>query len=90
MWLKLKAGEIEIATGELTILESLVAPIKNSNTILIDAYNQLFLSSEVQLIPITQPVLRTAAHLRATTNIKTPDAIHAATALAQNCSIFNE
>jgi predicted nucleic acid-binding protein len=37
---------------------------------------------------ITQTILRDAAHLRATTNIKTPDAIHAATALNVGCTLF--
>jgi len=46
------------------------------------------LSSEINLIPINQAILKIAANLRAQTNLKTPDAIHAATALNMGCTIF--
>ncbi|BAY22207.1 PilT protein domain protein [Calothrix sp. NIES-2100] len=42
----------------------------------------------MQLIPISQSILRQAANLWATTNLKTPDAIHAATALSVSCNQF--
>jgi len=45
-------------------------------------------SPDVQMLPITQTVLEKAASLRATMNIKTPDAIHAATALLNGCGLF--
>ena len=88
LWLKFQAGEIELMTSELTLLETLVFPLKNANTILFRDYEQLLLSSEIQLVPITQSVLRTAANLRANTNLKTPDAIHAATAITEGCTLF--
>jgi len=40
-------------------------------------------SKEVQLIPITLPILEHAASLRARMGLKAPDAIHAATALTK-------
>jgi predicted nucleic acid-binding protein len=88
LWLKLQAGEIQIVSSELILMETLVLPLRNSNSILINAYEQLLISSEMQLIPISQSILRQAANLRATTNLKTPDAIHAATALSVNCHQF--
>ena len=42
----------------------------------------------MQLIPIDLAVLREAARLRATTNLKKPDAVRAATALSEGCTIF--
>lgn len=42
----------------------------------------------MDLISITQALLRKAAQLRARTKLKTPDAIHAATALSRNCTLF--
>jgi predicted nucleic acid-binding protein len=42
----------------------------------------------VTLLPISLAILEQTAHLRATTNSKTPDAIHAATALAIGCTQF--
>ncbi|MFN6515877.1 MAG: type II toxin-antitoxin system VapC family toxin [Nostoc sp. CreGUA01] len=88
LWLKFQLGELEIISSELILMEALVLPLKNANISLIQAYENLLISSEVQLVPISQPVLRQAANLRATTNLKTPDAIHAATALSVNCNQF--
>ncbi len=88
LWLKFQTSEIELMTTELTLLETLVFPLKNANTILVSDYEQLLLSSDIQLVPITQSVLRTAANLRANTNLKTPDAIHAATAISEGCTLF--
>lgn len=88
LWLKFQTGEIELMTSELTLLETLVFPLKNANTILVSDYEQLLLSSDIQLVPITQSVLRTAANLRANTHLKTPDAIHAATAISEGCTLF--
>jgi predicted nucleic acid-binding protein len=87
LWAKLQASEISIVSSELTLMESLVVPLRNGNTILIDAYEQL-LSSQVSLVPISQTILKSAAQLRATTNLRTPDAIHAATALDADCTLF--
>lgn len=69
-------------------METLVVPIRDSNTALINTYEQLLLSQTIRLIPIDQTVLKEAARLRATTNLKTPDAIHAATALNNGCTLF--
>lgn len=88
LWLKFQTGELEIISSELILMETLVVPLRNANNALIADYEQLLLSSEMRLIPISQAVLRQAAILRATTNLKTPDAIHAATALSVNCTQF--
>jgi len=88
LWLKFQTGELEIISSEIILLEALVVPLKNTNISLIEAYEQLLLSSEIRLIPISQSILRQAANLRAITNLKTPDAIHAATALSVGCNQF--
>ena len=88
MWLKLKAGEIRLVTSELTLLETLVMPLRQADATLVQAYEQLLSGTDIQLVPISQQILREAATLRATTNLKTPDAIHATTAFSVNCSFF--
>ncbi|QSJ19933.1 type II toxin-antitoxin system VapC family toxin [Nostoc sp. UHCC 0702] len=88
LWLKLQAGEIEVVSSELILMKTLVLPLKNADTFLLDAYEQLLLNGGIQLIPITQSILRQAANFRATSNLKTPDAIHAATALSVSCNQF--
>lgn len=75
-------------SSELILLEVLVAPLRNNNNFLVADYEQLLLNSGMQLIPIDQSILRQAANLRATTNLKTPDAIHWATAEFINCDLF--
>lgn len=88
LWLKLQAGEIEVVSSELILMETLVLPLRNADTFLLNAYEQLLLSGGMRLIPISQLILRQAANIRATTNLKTPDAIHAATALSVSCNQF--
>jgi len=68
------------------LLETLVQPIRQNNQILIAAYETLLTRTEIELFPITLDVLRESAKLRAAENLKTPDAIHAATAKAANCN----
>ena len=69
-------------------MEILVTPLRNSDSNLVSDYEQLLTASEIRLLPINQSILKTAAHLRATTNLKTPDAIHASTAMNHTCTIF--
>lgn len=88
LWQKLQANEVRVFSSELTLLETLVLPLRSANVKLVNDYEQLLLSSNMQLVPIDLAVLREAARLRATTNLKTPDAIHAATALSEGCTIF--
>jgi predicted nucleic acid-binding protein len=88
LWLKFQARELEIISSELILMETLVLPLRNGDRFLVNAYEQLLLSEAMQLIPISQSILRQAANLRATTSLKTPDAIHAATALSINCNQF--
>lgn len=88
LWLKFQTNEVEIISSELILMETLVVPLRNANNALIAEYEQILLSSEMRLVPISQVILRQAATLRATINIKTPDAIHAATALSVNCTQF--
>ena len=86
VWQASQNGQIEIITSELTLLELLVAPLKQNNQTLVTAYERLLTATEVRLLPISVFVLREAANLRAQLNLKTPDAIHAAS--AHNCDLF--
>ena len=88
LWQSLKANETEVFTSELTLLETLVQPIKQNNQSLISAYESLLTKTDVKLEPISLDILRRAADLRAAQNLKTPDAVHASTAIASNCSYF--
>jgi len=89
LWLTAHAGKLQIQSSELALLEVLVKPFKDGDAVLELSFRSLLLGSrEVQLIPITKIILERAAGLRATVGLKTPDAIHAATALLNGCAQF--
>ena len=88
LWQAAKAKTIEIVSSELVLMESLVGPLKSGDAALAHAYEQLFQQARTRLLPITQSILREAARLRATTRLKTPDALHAATAQLAGCVLF--
>jgi predicted nucleic acid-binding protein len=90
MWRASQNGDFGLVSSELLLLETLVKPIKEADVTLENLFRELLLNSrEFQLIPITIPILDSAAQIRATTRLKPPDAIHAATALSiNNCTMF--
>ena len=88
LWRSVQANDLAVVTSELTLLETLVQPIRENNQTLIEAYQTLLTKTEVVLFPITTEVLRASADLRALHNFKTPDAIHAATALTSGCGFL--
>jgi predicted nucleic acid-binding protein len=88
VWLAAQAKKVEVVSSELILLETTVGPLKSGNTKLATTFEQLFQQPQTRLFPITRAVLMEAARLRARTKHKTPDAIHAATALTEGCSLF--
>jgi predicted nucleic acid-binding protein len=88
LWAALDARLIEVVTSELTLLETLVKPLRDGNQVLIDDYEKLLTATNIKMQPITASILQDAAKIRAITNLKTPDAIHAATALSVGSKQF--
>jgi predicted nucleic acid-binding protein len=88
LWQAAKGRTIEIVSSDLALLETLVGPLKAGDTALATAYEQLFQQAQTRLLPITHAILREAAGLRATTRLKTPDVLHAATARQAGCALF--
>jgi predicted nucleic acid-binding protein len=80
-------GELELHGSELLLLEAFVLPLKDVNRSLIERYEQV-LATGVRLAAISKSILRRASELRASQNLKTPDAIHAASALDARCDAF--
>ena len=88
LWQTARSGAISIVSSELALMETLVRPIKVNDITLQTAYESALLGTEVRLLPITQSVLREAARLRAIIpSLRTPDALHAATALVFGSSL---
>ena len=88
MWLQAQAGHFSIVSSDLVVLETLVKPLREGDTVVELLFRSLFEASEVRLIPATRPLWEEAARLRAETGLKTPDALHAAAALHAGCTIF--
>ena len=75
-------------SSRLSLLECRVKPLRQSNQTLLAQYNSLFASSEVQLIEIDVQVIDKATELRAIHYLKTPDAIHLASAIIAGATSF--
>lgn len=88
LWQAAKGKAIEIVSSDLVLMETLVGPLKSGDVALASAYEQLFQQAQTRLFPMTHSVLREAARLRAATRLKTPDALHAATAQQVSCVQF--
>jgi predicted nucleic acid-binding protein len=89
LWLTASTGKVKVVTSELTLLEVLVKPLKVGDATTATMYRTVLKhTSDVQMLPITQSVLEVAANLRATLGLKTPDALHVATALLHKSMLF--
>ena len=87
-WQQAEAGQFVVVCSELIIAETLVRPIREGNADLAAAFRAVFAAPEVDLIPTTRQLWEDTARLRADTGLKTPDALHAATALSTGCTLF--
>lgn len=82
-------GEVELVTSAITLLEVLVVPYRAGNAVLARRYEELLSRSRgLKLVDLRRPVLRAAAHLRATHGVGTPDALQLAAALDERCGCF--
>ena len=87
-WRQAEAGQFIVVCSELVIAETLVRPIREGNAVLATAFRSVFAAPEVDIVPVTRQLWEDTARLRAETGLKTPDALHAATALSAGCAIF--
>ncbi len=88
MWQQARAGEFDVASSDITVLETLVKPLREGDEVVEMLLRSMFDAHEVSLIPATRELWEDAARIRADTGLKTPDALHAATALGAGCAAF--
>ena len=89
LWAALDAGLLRCVTSELSLLETLVKPLRDGNLELASLYRQVLRgTSGLSCLPIQLAVIESAARLRAAHRLRTPDAIHAATAMESGCVLF--
>jgi predicted nucleic acid-binding protein len=72
-------GRITIAISTITVAELLVGPLKLGQDALAKRYEKALGAFDV--IPVSLEIASTAARLRASTGLRLPDALQAATAL---------
>jgi len=77
-----------VGWSELAVAETLVRPIRERDLDLEAAFRDVFAAPEVEVVPATRRLWEETARLRAATGLKTPDALHAATALQAGCALF--
>jgi uncharacterized protein len=89
LWELAHARSVSVVSSELVRMETLVKPLKVGDEALVNLFRALFASRDVSLIPLTADLWDEAARLRASVpSLRTPDAIHATTALSEGCVLF--
>ena len=88
MWQQAELRNLTIVSSTMLVIETLVKPIRDGNNEIADQYRSVFTSNAVNLLEASYEVAELAAQVRADTGLKTPDALHAATALHVGCARF--
>lgn len=85
----LEKGEMESVTSSVTITECLTQPYRVKDFTLAAQYMALFRNfPHLSVVPVTDDIAERAAFLRASQNLKTPDALQLATALLSGSNFF--
>ena len=87
LWSAAQSGRVEIVTSELTWLEVLAKPLMDGDAELESLFRSYLKSKEIALVPASLAIWEDAAKLRGI-GLRTPDALHAATAAAAGCTLF--
>jgi len=78
----------KLMTSRLSRLECRVKPMKDGNADLMKDYDLFFTSTDLRITEITAAVIETATELRAKYGLRTPDALHLATAIVESAEVF--
>ncbi|GHO53368.1 type II toxin-antitoxin system VapC family toxin [Ktedonobacter robiniae] len=82
-------GKIKIVTSTVTLLETLIHPLRTNNNILAQQYRDiLFGTKGLTTLSVSQNIAQEAARIRALHNVRTPDAIQLATAISSGATFF--
>jgi predicted nucleic acid-binding protein len=86
---QIQIGTLTGITSELTLAELLVKPFRDRDQAQQGRYKKAISNRKnFYILPVLRDLLIDAAAVRASTQLKLPDAIHAATALRANCTTF--
>ena len=76
-----KNPDTAIAISRLSILECLVNPLRQQENFIIEQYRSFFARQDLQIVELNPNVIEKALWLRVRYNLRTPDALQAASAL---------
>lgn len=80
---------IETFSSVITLTEVITHPLRLGQTELVEEYRDILLNEgHFRLVSVNAVIAETAANLRARYHLRTPDALHIATALAAKCDSF--
>ena len=77
-----------VVTSTVTLLEVLVHPLRNNSKELAAEYRDILLNSKLITMEVSNTIAEQAAALRASHNIRTPDAIQISAALEAGATYF--
>lgn len=81
------AQDLIFVVSDLTEMECLIMPFRKNNQQLVDKFHDWFAKAEI--VSLDKNVFHRAAKLRADfSGLKTPDALHLATAIYHDCDEF--
>ena len=82
-------GDFRMVTSTVTLVEVLVYPLRQGNTVLAQEYRDILLAPEnLTVVELAPDIAEIAAQLRASHNLRSPDAIQMATAIREGASLF--
>ena len=88
LWEQAQRGSLTVVSSPVIVTEVLVKPLQEGNSEIEAQYREVFASNVFRLLDASYALFEDAARLRADTGLKTPDALHAATALSAGCTLF--
>jgi predicted nucleic acid-binding protein len=90
LMLGIETNQLNAVTSELTLSEAMVFPFRNAHLETQRKYQEIIeTSGGLLVVPVVRHILIRAAEIRAPQpSLKTPDAIHLATALETGCEVF--
>lgn len=89
LWASVRKSGATVVTSEFTILEGLVGALRRIDPALADRYRAMREDAGIRVVSVDTKVIERAAELRAQRPaLRTPDAIHVATADLAGCDAF--
>ena len=85
----LDEGRFTAATSTLTLVETLIHPLRNGRVDLVNRYQDILLNAQnLVTYDLSPEIAILTARVRATHDLRTPDAIQLATAIHAGASFF--